>query len=51
MENETNKLVQPGFLDGVISCLCLICVQEFHSWSQTCFFSVCETGWTKKVGV
>lgn len=32
VENETNKLVKPHFLDGIISCVCLVCVQEFHSW-------------------
>lgn len=48
VENETNKLVQPGFLDGVISCLCLICVQEFHSWSQTWFFLFVRLAGLKK---
>lgn len=40
MENETNQLVKPSFLVGIISCLCLVYVQEFHSRSQSCFFSL-----------
>lgn len=42
VENETNRLVKPSFLDATISCLCLFYVQEFHSWSQSCFFTLWE---------
>lgn len=51
MENETNKLVQPSFLDGFIclfvSRLCSGVSLLVSKW----FFSVCETGWTYKVDV
>lgn len=43
MENETNQLVKPGFLDGIISCLCLVYVQEFFTPGLRIVFSVCET--------